>query len=131
VRSLAWLVGLACFAGCGAGQEAPPKPAVVCKDDGKGLPPRREGVPYVSPPDGVKQDAGGKGRFLLFVRLDVCIDAGGSVRSAQLDVSSGYPAYDDKVIATVKKWQYCPISGTPMRCGKVSMRWHALAGETH
>jgi TonB family protein len=56
----------------------------------------------------------GKDRVIGVVKY--CIDTGGNVTSAQLERSTGYPAYDARLVDGVRAWKFRPhtIGTTPI-----------------
>jgi TonB family protein len=89
------------------------EPKVVASNDLKGL--RISGETQLDPSEEVQN---------LMVRADVssvrgvvrlCIATTGSVTEAKMLTSTGYEAYDQKLLAAVRDWRYHPytVHGTP------------------
>jgi TonB family protein len=63
----------------------------------------------ILPDDVTRADLRRGGATRLLTVVKVCIDAGGRVTSATMLKSSGYPAYDQRLRATIKDtWRYRP-----------------------
>jgi len=69
---------------------------------------RVSGAAEIPPSEAVAQAAGGKP--LAVAILKVCLGADGKVDSTKLAKSSGVPAYDDELLATIKTtWVFEPV----------------------
>jgi TonB family protein len=41
--------------------------------------------------------------------VELCVDPAGKVSKVRLVKSSGYPGYDEKIVAEMKSWEYQPV----------------------
>ncbi len=90
---------------------APPEPVTIPPTAAK----RISGEDQITPPPAAKAEMlrAGKRQTIGSVRL--CIGADGKVDSQKVIKSTGYPAYDDKLLRTMRTWRYRPhtVNGEP------------------
>jgi protein TonB len=91
----------------------PPKPQVVAP---KAIDAQRvSGDKNILPDESTKMQLQRDGMSKISVVVKLCISAQGSVSSTNVVKSSGYPAYDRKITASMNQWRYAPfmINGKP------------------
>lgn len=66
------------------------------------------GDPSIYPDTATVNDMQRVGRDELRVTIDVCITATGEVSRTTIQRSSGFPAYDTKLLSQIARWRYSP-----------------------
>ena len=69
---------------------------------------RLKGNKNIVPDSFVKRSIQGTGDDRLIAAIKLCVDATGKVSRLTLLKTSGYPAYDDKILAEMKGWGFRP-----------------------
>lgn len=77
---------------------------------------RLTGERNIIPDDATMRAIARAGKTRLLVPLKVCLDRTGRVDKVKLLESSGFPAYDERLVAGVARWTYRPylIGGQPV-----------------
>jgi hypothetical protein len=81
----------------------------------------------VPPSESVLKEAASRQQDLLVVPVAVCVAADGTVTTAELTGTSGFPCYDEQVLSTVMRSTFSVFSRAPDGCGKVTISWDAKA----
>lgn len=103
--------GGVCTAHCDSGSAAEP---VVIVTEPKLVPPtvlralRTSGDTQVQAPETVRSELVRGGQHQLRAMFKLCIDPQGAVASVGMLHSSGFPAYDDVLVAAMRAWRYRP-----------------------
>ena len=104
--------------GCGAGKilctgtDGKPPPEQPPEEPIRIVPPklidgkRYSGSTNIQPPDTVVDDMSDQKLRKLHAVIKLCLSRTGRVSSVTLLRSSGFPAYDRKLVATVRTWRY-------------------------
>jgi protein TonB len=87
---------------------APPAPQTVAPQVLKGL--RTSGETAIYPPGEVVQQMHRSGDLKTSASLKVCIGADGAVAAIGLLRSTRYPAYDEALLASARRWVYRPYT---------------------
>lgn len=67
------------------------------------------GDKYIFPDDDTKAALAESGRTQLVIPIKVCVSSTGGVTIVSVLKASGFPAYDEKLRATIKTWRYRPF----------------------
>lgn len=81
-------------------------PPIVAPSVAKGL--RYAGNDQIHPPEMVRIDMMHQGKDTLVTTVQLCVDEGGNVTTLRKLKSSGFPAYDDKILGEMRSWKYKP-----------------------
>jgi len=87
---------------------APPAPQTVAPQVLKGL--RTSGETAIYPPGEVVQQMHRSGDLKTSASLKICIGADGAVATIGLLRSTRYPAYDEALLASARRWVYRPYT---------------------
>jgi TonB family protein len=102
----------------------PPKQQMIPPAVLKGM--RISGETQIQPNDALKSQLLHEGASKLTAMIKVCVDAQGNVNSASQLRSTGYAAYDQELLGTVRTSRYRPysVAGTPVPvCGIVTFNY--------
>jgi protein TonB len=72
---------------------------------------RIAGEKQIGPDDVTKTEIGRSGKDRLIGSFKLCITVGGEIQSVNMLKSTGFPAYDNKILSTIKgSWRYKPYN---------------------
>jgi TonB family protein len=73
------------------------------------------GEKNIIPDDVTKTEIQRSGKTQLMVPVKLCLDRSGNISSVKILKSSGFAAYDQKLIREINKWRYRPfmVNGAP------------------
>lgn len=104
------------------------KPENVPPSVAKGL--RYAGNDQIHPPEMVRVDMMHQGKQRLMPTVQLCVDERGTVEKLRLLKSSGFPAYDDKILGEMRNWKYKPylVNGVPSPMCTVTVFQYSMTG---
>jgi protein TonB len=76
---------------------------------------RISGEKMIVPDDVTKTEISRSGKNKLVGAFKLCLTAAGSVQRVDMSKSTGFPAYDNRILAQMRVWKYRPftVNGTP------------------
>jgi TonB family protein len=123
--------GSTCTTDCAG--DTPTRPAVqIVEHAPTMIPPtvlkgmRISGETQIQPNDALKSQLLHEGASKLTAMIKVCVDTQGNVNNASQLRSTGYAAYDQELLGTVRTWRYRPysVAGTAVPvCGIVTFNY--------
>ncbi len=104
------------------------KPETVRPDVAKGL--RYAGNDQIHPPERVRVDMMHQGKQRLMPTVQICVDERGAVDKLRILKSSGFQAYDDKILGEMRNWKYRPylVNGVPSPMCTVTVFQYSMTG---
>lgn len=70
---------------------------------------RISGEKNITPDDVTRTEIQRSGKNQLMVPVKICLDTSGKITSVKIMKSSGFPAYDAKLMREINKWRYRPL----------------------